>query len=134
MLFGYLTTHKAKSRTGWVISSHGSVASYFLLGVIAGLLTFGGVIVMARLRDHRVITSDFWGAAMIWTVGSSVLFAAGGFVGRWFRRRGVYEKDSLPARIAERLVVSKKSLPRNSARIESQFMPTPPNSIGFGLS
>jgi hypothetical protein len=110
LLLGLLTTHKVTSPQGWELSTRMGVASFALLGLLAGLLTFGGITFAGWLHGNRVYGSDFWPAACIWILGGVLLFAGGGFIGRWLRQRGAFEKYGWPARVANRLVGPARSL------------------------
>ena len=121
IMLGFISTHKERSTDGGLeIISQMGVASFLLLGLAAGVLTMGGLTFLSWVRHERAISSDFWAAVLIWSVGSAVLFASGGFVGRWFRKRRVYEKDSLSARIANSLVRAPKSSHHSSASRDEQ--------------
>ncbi len=103
MWVGLITTHKVKSEGGSELSTQLGVASYLLLGLAAGFLTFGSMALLIWARHLGVFTSDFWAAALIWIAGSAALFVGGGLVGRWLRRKGarttpsrwLYEPETL---------------------------------------
>jgi hypothetical protein len=111
-LLGLFTTRKSRSQHGWEGLVQRSVASYALLGLVSGLLTFGSISVLAWLRGNKVVSSDFLPAALMWVGGSTLLFGAGGFVGRWLGKRGAYGLNSWPARFANSLVASSRSSSR----------------------
>lgn len=109
LFLGFVTTQRVKSNEGLEASFQMGVVNFASLGLLAGLLSFGSVSFIRWLLGERVYGSDFWIAALIWVFGSTVLFAGGGFVGRWLRRRGAFEKYGWPARIAGKIVATSRS-------------------------
>jgi len=104
-LLGYMTTRRMGSERGVLVQHR--MRGFLILGLAAGVLTFGSILALEKLHGQRVIASDFWGAATIWILGSVVLFAAGGFVGRWLGKKGEYDQYSWTARVANKLVTRK---------------------------
>ena len=109
LLLGFVSTSRVRFQQGLEGTLQMGMLSFVVFGLCSGLLTFGALSVILFMGGEKVITSDFWIAAAIYIAGGGVLFGAGGFIGRWLRKKGEYGPSDWPVRIASRLVPSRNS-------------------------